>query len=231
MSEKIVAIHQPNFLPWLGFFNKIYTSDVFVVIDEVQFVKQSICNRTKILAANGEPAWLTVPVKFDNGSNSNFLETHIADPLWYKKGLNLIRSSYITAPFYKQYHERLEEMLSASYDSIATMNFTLIKFFCQVYNITTPIYRQSEMGIQFGKKNLLNLGITQHFNGNIYLSGNGARKYNDSALFESHHIEIRYQSFTPQAYPQQWSKEFIPGLSVIDLLFNVGAEGERFIKA
>ena len=230
MSQRIVGIHQPNFLPWQGFFNKIYASDVFVLIDEVQFVKQSVCNRTKILAANGEETWFTVPVKFDNGSASNFLETRLAEPTWFKKGLNLIKSSYITAPFYKEYFPTIEELLSGPYASIAEMNIALIQYFCELYKISTPVYQQSKMGVEFGKKNLLNLGITQHFHGTIYLSGNGARKYNDHELFESNNIEIRYQQFNPQPYPQQWRKEFLPGLSILDLLFNVGPEGERFIK-
>jgi len=224
-----VGIHQPNFMPWAGYFNKIHKSDVFVIIDDVQFVKQSICNRVKIKNTEGEATWLTVPVRFENGSASTFNQTKIADPGWYQKPLNLLRNSYQKAPYFETYFGDIEAMFKRPYESLAQFNILLIKYFCEQFEISTPIHIQSEIKIPFGKKNFLNLGITQHFEGAIYLSGNGARKYNDHDLFRAHGIEIVYNDFKPSWY-QQLHGEFVEGLSVIDLLFNEGSAGASYIK-
>jgi hypothetical protein len=120
-------------------------------------------------------------------------------------------------------------MFKRPYESLAQFNITLIKYFCEQFQITTPIHIQSELNIPLGKKNFLNLGITQHFNGTTYLSGNGARKYNDHDLFREHGIEIVYNDFKPSRY-QQLHGEFVEGLSAIDLLFNEGRAGASYIK-
>lgn len=230
MTNVTVGIHQPNFIPWMGFFSKIYRSDVFVLIDDVQYVTGSVCNRTKIKNNIGQAVWLTVPVKLDNGSLSTFRETRIADPKWFHKALNLIKASYVKAPYFASYFPDIERQLSMPYESLAAMNVSLIKFFCDIFSIGTPIYRQSETGVEFGKKNELNLGITLHFNGTVYLSGNGARKYNDPELFEKNGILLRYVDYTAPSY-KQINGPFIEGLSVLDVLFNEGADASRHVKA
>jgi hypothetical protein len=229
MKNRIVGIHQPNFMPWMGFFNKIYRSDIFVLIDDVQFAKGSVCNRTKLKNNEGKEVWLTVPVRFDNGSASTFNQTKIADSQWHKKALNLIKSCYIQAPYYKQYLPELENIFVDDHPSLASLNCALIKYFCRKFGIATPIHLQSELSMDFGKKNFLNLGITRHFNGNIYLSGTGAKKYNDHKLFEENNVTIQYLNYEQPQYRQLYGN-FIEGLSVVDLLFNEGEAGSAFIK-
>jgi hypothetical protein len=229
MKDLIIGIHQPNFMPWMGFFNKIYRSDIFVLIDDVQFEKGSVCNRTKIKNNAGEPVWLTVPVRFENGSASTFRETKIAEHLWHKKALNLIKAFYSKASHFNSYYPEIETLLSAEYESLAALNISLIKFFCRQLTIETPIYLQSEIGVEFGKKNHLNLGITKYFKGKIYLSGSGARKYNDQDLFTENNIAIEYQDFVAPSYTQI-NGAFVGGLSIIDLLFNEGQKGISYVK-
>lgn len=229
MSEtKTIAIHQPNFMPWMAYFHKIYRSDIFVIIDDVQYVKGSICNRSKIKNNMGEAVWLTVPVGLENGSASTFNQTKLADVNWHRKALNLIKASYINAPYFRLYFQEIEQLLRQEYESLAKLNIALIKYFCSKLQISTPIYIQSEMGVEFGKKNYLNLGITEHFKGTTYLSGNGAKKYNDPELFKEHGVELSYLDFTAPAY-HQINGSFIEGLSILDLLFNEGDEGRRFV--
>src|SRR5579859_3080262 len=227
-EELIVGIHQPNFMPWMGFFNKICLVDEFVLIDEVQYVRGSVCNRTKVKNNMGDAVWLTVPVNLENGSASTFNQAKIADPNWQKKALNLIKASYLKTPFFRLYFPEIEELLSRDYSSLAKLNIALINFFCVKFAIDTPIHIQSELGIEFGKKNYLNLGITMHFKGNVYLSGGGARKYNDDSLFLKEGIELRYQDFKAPRYGQA-NGEYIEGLSILDLLFNEGEKGRRYI--
>ena len=109
MKDLAIGIHQPNFMPWMGFFYKINQSDIFVLIDDVQYVKGSVCNRTKIKSNTGEPVWLTVPVTLENGTTSTFNETKLANPLWGKKALNLIKASYIKAPYFQSFFSEIEE--------------------------------------------------------------------------------------------------------------------------
>jgi hypothetical protein len=229
-QEKVIGIHQPNFIPWAGYFNKIYRSDTFVIIDDVQFAKGSVCNRTKIKNNVGEAVWLTVPVSFLNGSASTFNETIIADSTWYRKSLNLIKASYIQSPYFSQVYPEVEEILKGEYASLAKLNIAFIRYFCHKLNIQTPLHIQSELDAEFGKKNDLNLGITQYFEGNIYLSGNGAKKYNDEVLFEKNRIKIQYLNFVAPHY-RQINGAFIENLSVLDLLFNEGENSEAFVKA
>jgi len=228
MKELIVGIHQPNFMPWIGFFNKIYRSDTFVLIDDVQYAKGSLCNRTKIKNNMGEGVWLTVPVTLENGSTSTFNQVRIAEEKWHKKALNLIRSSYLKAPYFELYYPEIEKLLSLNYESLARLNIAMINFFCEKFAITTPLQIQSQISASFGKKNYLNLEITQHFGGTTYLSGAGARKYNDPSLFKDAGIDLRYQDFVSQSY-KQVNGNFIEGLSVMDLLFNEGENGRIYI--
>jgi hypothetical protein len=227
-EELVVGIHQPNFMPWMGFFNKICLADVFVLIDEVQYVKGSVCKRTKLKNNMGEAVWLTVPVNLENGSASTFNEVKMADSKWQRKAINLIKASYLKTPFFQSYFPEVEELLLRDYQSLAKLNIAFINFFCTQFAIDTPIRIQSELGIEFGKKNYLNLGITKHFGGNVYLSGAGARKYNDPNLFLEEGVELRYQDFKAPRYSQA-NGEFIEGLSILDLLFNEGEKGRQRI--
>lgn len=212
----------------MGFFNKIYRADLYVLIDEVQYAAGNVCNRNKIKNTAGQAVWLTVPVTLEKGSASTFRETKIADPNWHRKGLNLVRESYRKAPFFQEYFPQLQSLLSAQYESLAAMNVTLIKHLCEVLGISTPIHLQSEAGVEFGKKNMLNIGIVKHFNGTIYLSGQGARKYNDHDAFREHGLEIEYQEYTAPQYPQI-NNGFIEKLSVIDLILNVGPDSAKYV--
>jgi hypothetical protein len=227
MSLK-VGIHQPNFMPWMGYFNKIHRSDIFVIIDDVQFAKGSVCNRCKIKNNMGEEVWLTVPVRPENGSASTFNEMKIAEPAWHHKALNLLKASYIKAPYFNTYYPVIENLFKKEYNSLAEMNITLIRFFCDSLHINTPIYIQSQIPEEFGKKNDLNLGITKHFKGDIYLSGGGAKKYNDHDLFLQQGVSIEYQEYKVPMY-NQINGNFIEGLSIIDTLFNEGEKSASLV--
>jgi hypothetical protein len=225
----VIGIHQPNFMPWAGYFNKIYRSSIFVIIDEVQFAKGSVCNRTKIKNNQGETVWLTVPVAFENGSQSTFNQTKIADRNWYHKALNLNKASYINSPYFSSIYPEIELLFKNEYDSLAGLNIALIKYFCRKLNISTPIHIQSSLGKEFGKKNDLNLGITKYFNGDVYLSGNGAKKYNDENLFLANDVKIQYLDFVSSAY-EQINGPYVENLSILDLFFNINSEAEKLVK-
>ena len=120
-------------------------------------------------------------------------------------------------------------IINAKYNNLSELNITLIKYLCNKLEIKTPIYIQSELKKDFGKKNYLNLNICKYFNADVYLSGSGAAKYNDVLLFKENGIELVYDKFVHPIYPQLWG-DFIPNLSIIDLLFNCGPESKLYMK-
>ncbi len=227
----IVAIHQPNFLPWLGFFDKLAKADVFVLLDNVQFVKGHICNRNKIKNNKQEAVWITVPVSHKKGVEINFNELPVSyDQKWGNKILNVLRGSYSGAPHFDYYINKLHHILvETSYASLAALNAELIKFCCSELGITTRIETASEQGIEFGEQNAQNINICKYFGADTYFSGQGARKYNDEEAFRKAGLALSYQEFEHPVYNQLFG-EFIPNLSVIDLLLNEGKEAERFFQ-
>lgn len=229
--SKVIAVHQPNFLPWIGYFHKIVQSDIFVIIDEVQFVKGSVCNRNKIKSRDGEGLLITVPVKLSKGFSQTFRKLEIAyEQNWDSKMLNLISNSYGNCKFFDEYYSDLSKILTVKYENLAALNITLIRYLCDLMNIQTPFYYQSEIEQNLGKKNQLHISLCKLFNADTYLSGQGAKKYNDANLFSQHGISLVYQDFTHPVYPQL-NGEFISHLSLIDFLFNCGVnEAEKVIK-
>jgi len=227
-NKKIVAIHQPNYMPWIGYFDKIAKSDVFVIIDHVQFVKGHIINRNKIKNDKGEAVWLTTPVKLSKGSFQKINEIEIDySQNWQLKQVNLIKAFYIKAKYFDSYIDEVIDLLKTKYENIAKLNIKIIKYFCEQLGIKTPIYIASELEQDFGEKNWLNINICKYFQADLYLSGEGARKYNDKKLFQENGIELIYQTFVHPEYPQ-CSGGFLPNLSSFDLLLNYGPESKKY---
>ena len=224
-----LAVHQPNFLPWLGYFDKMASADVFVLIDDVQYVKQSVCNRSKIKNNMGEAVWLTIPVRISKGwdQNMNEIEMDYAQK-WPVKVLNQIRGAYANAPYFKEHFEKIKDLITPEYPSLAALNIALIRYVKDVIGIATKVHVASELNENFGTKNDRNMNICKYFKGDTYLSGAGAKKYNDEALFRNHRISLRYHEFAHPVYPQI-NGPFLPNLSVIDLLFNCGPDSRGYV--
>ena len=225
----IVSIHQPNFLPWPGYFNKIANSDLFVIIDNVQYVKGHIVNRNKIKDNKGEANWLTIPVKISKGSEQLINEIEIDySHKWQHKNLNRLRSYYEKSKFFGKYFSILEQYFHKQYSNLAEFNIELIRYICSELKINTPIYIASELDRDFGERNYLNLNICKYFKADTYLSGIGAKKYNDENMFKENAIKLQYQEFTAPVYPQLHG-EFISNLSIIDLILNCGSDEGRML--
>ncbi len=228
MRSIIYSCHQPNFLPWVGYFHKIISSDFFVILDEVQYTKNSVANRNKIKSSQGEQL-ITVPIskKINNKSFFSYREANFAQDNWYKKIIKSIEQNYKSAEYYDKYKEVIFENLRM--DSFVEMNINFIKFIVSEYDIDTKILLMSELNELSGMKNDLIISIGNCLNANVYLSGNGARNYNDPKKFEENGITLKYQEFVPQEYSQLFPP-FIPYLSVLDLLFNEGDKGKFFMN-
>ncbi|HRS53564.1 MAG TPA: WbqC family protein [Bacteroidales bacterium] len=223
----IVAIHQPNYIPWLGYFYKIIKSNVFVILDNVQYVKGTVANRNYIKNRNGTPILLSVAVKMSEGWALNYNQIKIDySQKWNFKHLNQIKDAYYKAPWFKYYFPIFEEILKTKYDTIAELNIRIIKYVINELNIKTQIKIASEIPKYMGEKNERNINIVKYFNGNVYLSGKGAAKYNEPEMFNKAGIQLIYSDFIHPQY-KQINGNFIPNLSIIDVLMNCGAEETR----
>ncbi|HEY3902206.1 MAG TPA: WbqC family protein [Chthoniobacter sp.] len=224
----IVAIHQPQYLPWLPFFDKADQCDVFVYLDNVQFQKNGVQNRNQILTAQGAK-WLTVPVRAS--LDRSIRETPIADRQWPKKHIRTIEQEYRRAPFAALFDDSLRTLLEHDWPSLADLNVAVTDWLFERLDIRCRRVRASELAVS-GTKNDLVIDVCRAVGATEYFSGTGARAYQDPERFAENGIALRYQSYQNQPYPQAArSTDFVPDLSTLDLLLNVGPKAREIMHA
>lgn len=222
----LVAIHQPTFLPWLGWWDKLARADVFVLLDNVQFPKKggSWMNRVRLLVS-GEPRWITVPVDraFHGARSVREMRIDTAKP-WREEILGTITSSYRRAPHFSEVMPVVEEALSAGAERIAELNEHAILCLAEQLGLDiSRSVRQSDLGVMGTGTELL-AELCRAVGGDTYLSGDGAGGYLSEQAFASAGIELRYQEFSPPLYAQPVDGH-VPGLSVVDALMSCGWRG------
>jgi hypothetical protein len=218
----IVAIHQPNYLPWLGYFAKMARADVFVFLDDAQYSKNSYINRVQI-DAGGEPRWLTVPVSYHFGDPIG--RVRASKPDWRRSHLDTLRNCYRGAPSFESALAIVERAFDAAPDAdIATVNQSLIEAVAGTLSLRCVFRRASNFdtaGLS-GDDRLIAI-VRQVSPGATYLSGKGGANYQDGSKFEAAGLALRYTDFRHPDY-EQGHGNFLPGLSVLDALFRLGAE-------
>lgn len=223
-----MAMHQPNYVPWLGYFHKLASCDVFVHLDNVQFLRgRSFGARNRIKTPNGV-TWLTIPVSRPHGREGKvtYAEVGFADPAWRDTHLRTVEMSYRRAPFFDEVFPLYEAGLGAG-SSLLDVNLALIESVARYLGITSRQARLSELLDEFGQRNELVIDLCRAIGADVYLSGTGGgREYGDPDLLLRHGIELLFDEYAPPEYPQLWGA-FEPSLSVLDALFNCGAEGCR----
>jgi WbqC-like protein family len=224
----IVAIHQPNFMPWPGFFHKMMVADVFIYLDKVQYVKNALSNRNKIKTSHGA-RYLTVPVQVTSHRDAydRVRIDQSAKSRWVKKHLKTLAFAYQKAPYYTKYFPGLEALYLKSWDRLIDLNLALIRYVADCMNIQTETCLESEIkGSGSGTERLISL--CKNIGASVYLSGDGSPYLNED-LFLEEGIQLRYQRFAYPAYPQI-NGDFISHLSIIDLLFNCGSRSKDIIS-
>jgi len=216
----IIAVHQPNYLPYLGFFDKMAKSDVFVIYDDAQFNKEDFQHRNKIRIYHGWK-WLTVPVEKKRIpiKDINIKNTLKKGFKWNETHLRDIKDNYENTPYYKRYEKVFESIYTEEYDNLIDLNMNIIFFLKKVFDINTKIVFSSELGLT-SKSSARLVEITETLGGDIYLSGSGGRNYLNVSLFEKKGIKIEFQYFKHPTYKQAY-RGFIPNMSSIDILTNV----------
>lgn len=228
-----VSIHQPDYLPWLGFFAKIDRADFFVLLDTAEFVKGKFQHRNKIRSWNN-PGWryLSIPLG-ERFYGRPFAEVPLPEAAaWRRDHWRLIVQNYRRAPYAKPVLERLEPIYAdAHLVTLAALNERIIRSLLELFGIPTRVVKASELKYDRTlRKTALNIGICQEVGASSYLSGPSGRTYLDLAKFERASIGVEFLDYHPAAYPQVHG-EFIPGLSAVDLLCNVGpAEARRWLQ-
>lgn len=229
MHDKVVVIHQPDFLPYLGFFDRLIRADIYVVFDNVQYVRNSSrawTSRDKIKTANGEK-WISISTqKAPIGTAINKIML-LQDNGWREDNLNLIRENYKNSQYYSEIMPYILKLYSFSCDRMMDFNMESIKMLMELFDISIDIIYASDLHPE-GKSNELIVDIMKRLGCTKYLSGVGARDYYEPEIYEKAGIEVIWQDFTHPVYKQQYDG-FIPYLSSIDLLFNCGIEESRKI--
>lgn len=225
----LISVHQPNYLPWLGYFHKIEASDAFVFLDTVQYPRgNNVANRNKIKTAQGAQ-YLTVPISIPKGRRGkvSYLKAAATDARWKTSHLKTLQMAYGRAPHFERHFDDLAALLQRDLPFVE-LNMALIRYFLDQLSISTPVQRLSELGIEPVGKSQLVVDICQRLGADAYLSGQGARKCNDEALYAANGIRLVYQNFVCPVYPQLFG-EFVPNLSIVDLLFNCGPESRAVL--
>lgn len=218
----IVTIHQPEHLPWLGFFDKIRQADVWVVLDHVQYRKNYFQHRNRILGDLG-PIWITVPVlgkgRFGQPMNAVRIDNE-TNPRWRHKCWSTIVQHYGKAPYFQDHQPFFADLYGREWTSLAELNETIIEYLIGALGFNVRRIRSSELGAEGARGDLL-LRICQEMGATTYLSGISGREYLDFCQFAAAGIEVRVQEFHHPVY-RQLHQPFVPCLSAIDLLFNCG---------
>lgn len=216
----IVSIHQPDYLPWLGYFNKISKSDIFVFLDDAQYSTDNMHNWNKIKTPQGELR-LKVPVINKLGYKINEVKTR--DELgWKQKHLKTIEMNYKKAAHFEEAFADLENILLREYQSIAEMNMAFTELYCRKFGFGVKILKSSDMGLSSLREERV-IDIVERVGGDEYISGMGAMSYQAPEHFSGRGIKLTYLDFEPFPYEQIWNKcGFIPALSALDYVMNCG---------
>jgi hypothetical protein len=214
-----VAIHQPQYIPWLPYFLKIQNSDLFIFLDNVSFQKNGIQNRNKIKTSQGAQ-WLTVPVIQKLGQEIN--ETPINNKVnWRHKHWQAIKQCYGKTSGFLKHQKELEDIYLTKWSFLGELNIELTKLMMKWMDINTKVLKSSELHSK-GKASDLVLNLCLEVEADIYVSGTGAVSYLNQSQFLDAGVSIEYNPvLLPSEYPQQNAKQgFINDLSALDILFN-----------
>lgn len=226
-SYVTVTIHQPEFLPWLGFIDKIRQCDIFVLLDSVQFEKNYFQNRNKLRTPWGT-TWLTIPVFTKGRFGQTIREVRVRnEDSWRRKHCQSLGQHYGSAPFFDKYFPAIQALYDQSWDLLAEFNISVIHCVADAFGLSRRFVRSSELGV-VGEKSELLANICKAMGANVYLSGISGKDYLEEFHFDSAGISVRYQDFRHPMYRQCY-QPFLPMMSSVDLLFNAGPDSLRVL--
>lgn len=214
----IVAVHQPQYMPWLGYFEKIARADRFVMLDTVQYKKNEFQNRNKIKTAQGWQ-WLTVPVQYKFPMTIDQVPINNAVN-WRHKHMQALITNYAKTPFFETYRPQFQALFNTQWQQLTDINQASITLLLQAFDITTPIDQAKHWDLSQDPTGRL-VDICKHLNADTYLSGAGGKGYLDLDQFARANIRVEFQHVVHPTYTQLFG-DFQPYMAALDLLFNCG---------
>lgn len=218
-DDLTVAIHQPNYLPWIGYFQKIHRCDVFVFLDTVEYTSNSWINRNKIKTPDGW-TWLTVPV---HGSNGSIADMVIANDSWRNSHEKSLQQNYGKAAHFDEINDLFVQTYAKPWESLCELNIHLVRKLANRIGLECRFVRSSELDVDASSSERI-VRLCTELGADRYFSGTGARSYNDHTQFETADITLEYQSIEHPQYEQRFG-DFVSKLSIVDALMNVGVDG------
>jgi hypothetical protein len=227
-----IAIAQPTYLPWLGYFDLLDQVDHFVLLDSVQFEKRSWQQRNRIKIPAGL-VWLTIPIVVRGRQSQSIVDAKISEPDFWRDHLRAIELNYRRAPFFDRYFDELRARIKMSASSLSLPEFTisLLRWFAKVVGITTPMIRSSELAV-YGKRTELLAEICVSLGASAYLSPLGSSEYliEELPTLTGHAIEVTFHHYEHPVYRQLFPP-FQPYACILDLLFNEGDSALEVIRS
>jgi hypothetical protein len=221
----IIFVHQPEYIPWLGFFDKLARCEVFVIYDDAQYVHGGYQNRNRIRTAQGW-RWLTTPIIHHHPQLIK--DVRISGTQWRKEHIRILSHNYEKAPFFKDYFPLIKEALSFNHELLIGLNLHLIKIVADVLGIKGKMIRSSEFPYHGQEKNEKLISMCKFMGSDTYLSGSGGKAYVDEKAFVDANINLQWHKYNHPSYKQSF-EGFQPNMSIVDLLFNVGPEAKETI--
>ena len=223
-----LTIHQPEFLPWLGFFHKISLAETIVILDDIQYRHQYFQNRNKIRTKDGW-TWLIVPVQHQPLDEWQIRTVEIDNKIrWQRKIFGSIEVNYSKCPYFEDYWPKLKEIIQRDFPRLVDLNMEIIRYLFRAFGLNREIRYSSEFGIT-SKKGDLVFDICKAAGASMYISGISGKDYLDLTRFTEAQIQVVFQEFQHPVYQQRYSP-FIPCMSSIDLLFNHGANSKDILQ-
>ncbi len=222
----LLSGHQPVYLPGIIFFNKIALSDMFMFVGHCQFTKKSWHSRNRIRLGDRE-LWLSIPVKTAGHFDQAINDTEFIDGAWKRKHLGSIRQAYLKAPFYDRYYPEIERMLLQPWEILGDLNIAFIRLFAGWLEIDTPLVDGRSYTIS-GEKTEMLISMCRAVNADSYLSNEGSIVYVDEQRLADVGIQHCWQKFEHPTY-SQGGGDFMPNMSIIDLLFRTGPAACEFV--
>ena len=229
-ENKIVTIHQPSYFPWLGLLHKINKADCYIYMDEVQLSDSSFQHRNVFLTNSGIKKFLVVNISKKDYKKKKISELNLSNTNWNKEHLVLLTEYYKKHPFFLEIFPYLEKFFNQPYSNLNEVLYHSMKLTFKLLKIETELIKMSNLNYDNSKTRgdlVIELILRTEFN--KYLSGKGAKEYMDMDEFKKNEISVEFQEFNHPRYNQRGVSDFIPGLSVLDLLFNEGIEKSREI--
>ncbi|MCB9991198.1 MAG: WbqC family protein [Rhodospirillales bacterium] len=224
-KAKRVALMQPTFLPWQGYFGLIHDADLFVFLDDFQFVRRSYHQRNRLFLNKDDAGFISVPVAHKGDQEQCLNEAQLQiDPKWVRKTVSAIRHNYGFSERLDHYAGFVEDWLGQDFPHLAAFNMHFIRFVMDELGIETETALGSSYSVA-GQRSEKIKGLLAATGATTYLSARGSYDYmKEDSVFEDYEVELLFQDFHPPFYPQRQAPEFVPYLSILDSLLQNGPE-------